>query len=221
LWRLVRDDPKALTSSYTELWNKLSEELDGVDIVKMRRGNGVPRIFYEVRDQFNDNPNPIGLNFLMRTCVNGIVRFNDKGHFNNSFHLSRRGMKPERFAAIVEQWSPVLDGVDFQCRDYREVLSETRAGDFVYLDPPYAGTKQRYSAEFENKDLFEELEKLNRKGVKWALSFDGKRGDNDFTHDVPTEIYTTRLYLHSGNSAVKKVLSGPVERVEETLYLNY
>ena len=221
LWRLVRDEPGTLIKTYSDQWGKLSRELDSVDIRTMTRGNGIPRVFYEIRDEFNKSPNAIGLNFLMRTCVNGIVRFNDKGHFNNSFHLSRRGMMPNRFASVVNAWTPILKGVDFQCKDYREVLAEARSGDFVYLDPPYAATRQRYSTVFEIKHLFTELERLNHRGVKWALSFDGKRGGSDFTHNVPQDLYKTRAYLHSGNSAVKKVLSGPLERVEEALYLNY
>lgn len=221
LWRLVRDEPDTLLDAYSAKWNELAQELDSVDVNTMTRGNGIPRVFYDVRDGFNASPNAIDLNFLMRTCVNGIVRFNDKGCFNNSFHLSRRGMMPERFSSVIRDWTKVLQGVDFQCKDYREVLAEAQTGDFVYLDPPYAGTKQRYSTVFETEQLFVELERLNQRGVKWALSFDGKRGTSDFTQNVPKDIYKTRQYLHSGNSAVKKVLSGPLERVDEALYLNY
>ena len=46
----------------------------------------------------------------MRTCVNGIVRFSKKGDFNNSFHLSRKGMLPPRFAKIVRDWSAHIQG---------------------------------------------------------------------------------------------------------------
>jgi DNA adenine methylase len=65
------------------------------------------------------------------------------------------------------------------------------------------------------------LESLNRRGVPWALSFDGRRGGKDFTCDLPRGMYRRHLLLSSGNSAVGKVLNGPVERVEESLYLNY
>jgi len=221
LWRLVRDDPTSLISAYATEWKRLNEELSVVDVASMTRGNGIPRVFYEIRDRFNDAPNAIDLNFLMRTCVNGIVRFNDKGHFNNSFHLSRRGMMPARFDATVKAWHPVLQGVDLLNDDYKNILSQATEGDFVYLDPPYAGTKQRYSSLLEPDELFGELEKLNSRGVLWALSFDGKRGNTDMTHNVPAELFMNHVYLHSGNSAIKKVLNGPIEKVEETLYLNY
>lgn len=221
LWQLIQSDPDRLIEAYSATWGELNAELDEVDLSTMTRGNGIPTIFYSVRDRFNTSPNPVDLNFLMRTCVNGIVRFNDKGEFNNSFHLSRRGMQPNRFAKAVEAWTPKLAGINFENRDYREVLEQARCGDFVYLDPPYAGTAQRYSRLLRPSELFCELEGLNSKGVKWALSYDGKRGTLDLTHDVPRDLFKRRKYLSSGNSAVNKVLNGPIENVEEALYLNY
>ena len=222
LWKLVRDHPGDLVKVYTAEWWRLYNELDNVDISTITRGNGIPKVFYEVRDRFNQHQSPSDLNFLMRSCVNGIVRFNDKGEFNNSFHLSRRGMEPKRFSSIVAAWHKTIQGVEFKSVDYKEILSDAKRGDFVYLDPPYAGTTaQRYSKRLIPNELFHELERLNKRGVLWAMSYDGKRGDLDFTHNVPSSLYERRLYLASGNSAVKKVLSGPVELVEETLYLNF
>jgi len=221
LWKIIRDDPDYLIENYQSEWTKLNVELDEFNLSKMTRGNGVPRTFYIARDRFNQRPNPIDLNFLMRTCVNGIVRFNAQGEFNNSFHLSRRGMTPERFAVGIKSWQPILQGVELTSHDYREVLDRANRGDFVYLDPPYAGNKQRYAKSLPPEDLFIELEKLNNRGVCWALSYDGRRGGQDLTYDVPKSLFKTRHYLRSGNSAVKKVLSGPIEKVEEALYLNY
>ncbi len=221
LWKMIRDDPAYLIEQYRFEWNKLNTELDEFNLSKMVRGKGIPKTFYAARDRFNQRPNAVDLNFLMRTCVNGIVRFNGRGEFNNSFHLSRRGMKPESFAAVIKSWQPILQGVELTNHDYEEVLDRANRGDFVYLDPPYAGNKQRYAKSLSPQKLFIELEKLNNRGVNWALSYDGLRGDKDLTYDIPKSLFKTRHYLHSGNSAVKKVLSGPIERVEEALYLNY
>ena len=54
-----------------------------------------------------------------------------------------------------------------------------------------------------------------------ALSFDGRRGEQSLIHDVPKSIYKRHTLLSSGASAVNKVLNGPVQAVEESLYLNY
>ena len=62
---------------------------------------------------------------------------------------------------------------------------------------------------------------LNQRDVKWALSFDGKRGDIDLSYNVPEDLYKRKMLIASGNSAIGKVLNGPIEQVHESLYLNY
>jgi len=221
LWRLVQSDPEKVVSDYKRQWRSLQEELAGIDVAAMKKGNGLPQYYYAVRSRFNQSNDPLDLSFLMRTCVNGIVRFNDEGAFNNSFHLSRKGMEPARFAHAVQSWHQVIQGVRFVCQDYAETVAEAESGDFVYFDPPYAGNRQRYIEGLDLARFFKTLDELNSRGVKWALSFDGRRGGVDLTHEVPTSLYKRRLFLNSGNSAVGKVLNGPVEAVEESLYLNY
>ena len=221
LWRLVRDGPSHVVSSYTYEWQRLSDELDSLDPRQIGRSAGIPCVFYEIRERFNNNPNALDLNFLMRTCVNGIARFNGRGDFNNSFHLTRRGMNPDRFKAIVNAWHPILQGVEIQNCDYKVVLDLAQQGDFVYLDPPYAHSKHRYMDSLSPTELFTQLEILNSRGVRWAMSFDGRRGEKDLTYEVPVGLFNRHFYLYGGNSPVKKVLEGPIENVEESLYLNY
>ncbi len=196
-----------MVRDYERQWGRLQQAL--------------PEYFYGVRERFNRDQDPLDLSFLMRTCVNGIVRFNKEGEFNNSFHLSRKGMEPARFEGVVNTWAARLEGVEFFCQDYEATLAEARSSDFVYLDPPYAGNKQRYAQDLDLERFFATLEALNSREVKWAWSFDGRRGERDLSHPVPKELYRRHLFLSSGNSAVGKVLNGPIEKVKESLYLNY
>jgi DNA adenine methylase len=221
LWRLIQCSPDEVVASYRAESDALNEELNGLEIGNLPPRARLPAHFYKVRDRFNRTGSPLDLLFITRTCVNGIVRFNDKGEFNNSFHLSRRGMEPARFERTVRSWQVALRGVEFACQDYAETLGSAEPGDFVYFDPPYAGNKQRYISGLDLSRFFSELEKLNSRGVRWALSFDGRRGERDLIHDVAKSLYKRHLLLASGNSAVRKVLSGPVEAVQESLYLNY
>ena len=220
-WKLVQDSPSLLVKNYANQWKQLQKELDLLSGKHVEPRSGVPKYFYKVRKRFNKESNPLDLNFLMRTCVNGIVRFNGDGEFNNSFHLSRRGMLPSRFENIVSSWHSVLKGTTFLCQDYEATLAEAKEGDFVYLDPPYAGNHQRYIEDLDLERFFTVLDELNGRDVKWALSFDGQRGDIDLTHEVPSSLFKSHIYLSSGNSAVHKVLNGPIEKVQESLYLNY
>lgn len=221
LWRLIQSSPSQVVENYYIQWTALNAELDGLDRKKLASGHRLPAYFYKVRDRFNRNNDPLDLNFIMRTCVNGIVRFNGNGRFNNSFHLSRRGMNPTSFERVVSSWVRAIEGVDLVCQDYTLTLDRAEKGDFVYLDPPYAGNKQRYIDDLDLVRFFANLDMLNDRGVKWALSFDGRRGDLNLVHNVPNSLYKRHMLLSSGNSAVNKVLNGPIEAVQESLYLNY
>jgi len=220
-WKIVKANPLSLIADYEEKWNKLDKELNSYNSNTLPIDKKIPETFYSIRDSFNETKNPYDLNFIMRTCVNGIVRFNNKGFFNNSFHLSRRGMHPKRFKLIVESWHDRIRNVEFVTQDYTEAVKEAGSSDFIYFDPPYTSNKQRYIADLDVDIFFNTLEQLNSKGVKWGLSFDGIRGQTNLIHNVPKEIYKNHYLIHSGKSAVHKVLNGHVEDVAESFYTNF
>lgn len=206
-WTLVKENPQQLVNYYKNEWTFLQ--------------NDFPAYFYDVRDRFNANPNGMDLSFLTRTCVNGIVRFNKNGDFNNSIHLSRRGMTPEKFESIVYSWTKRLENVAFKNEDYREVLSGCKSGDLVYFDPPYASSNNRYIQNLDLEAFFKELELLNLKGVKWLLSFDGSRGDLELEYPVPQNLYKNKYEMANGNSTLRQVLGKSQEKVTEMLYTNF
>lgn len=207
LWRQVAETPDRVVADYRAAWTALQADLPGH--------------FYAVRDRFNAAPNPADLNFLLRTCVNGIVRFNEAGAFNNSFHLSRPGMHPDRFAAVVRRWHARLRGVDIRDGDFARTVADAGPDDFVYLDPPYVGTRNRYQTGPDPDRLVAVLEGLTARGVRWALSYDGRRGDRAYAEALPPEVYRRKIRLATGPSAIGKVLNAASEAVEESLYLNY
>lgn len=206
-WRLLQADPSSIKVHYRDQWTELQKDRPGY--------------FYKVRQRFNEDPNPLDLNFLMRTCVNGAVRFNAKGLFNSSFHLSRPGMHPDLFDKIADQWHPRLNGVEFHQGDYELTVKSAGPRDVVYLDPPYAGSRNRYVSDIDVERLFRVLEDLNSRGVKWLLSFDGIRGDSDLQYPVPTSLFQRHLLLNTGHSLMSKVLNGVIKEVSESLYLNF
>lgn len=207
LWNEIKNRPEQLSAGYKERWNRLQKE--GYEA------------YYDIRDNYNKYHSPVDLLFLSRTCVNGLIRFNQNGDFNNSLHHTRPGISPEKLDKIIKEWSAHIQGTSFVYGDYRDTTKNIKSGDFVYLDPPYFHTKGRYYGTIDFGDFIDYLQLLNLKGVKFALSFDGTRGDDDFTVQIPKELYKRHVLIPSGNSSFKKLMYKENVQVNESLYLNW
>jgi DNA adenine methylase len=207
LWKAIQSDHEKIAGQYNQRWERLQNEDH--------------RVFYEIRDRFNKYHDPADLLFLSRTCVNGLIRFNKAGEFNNSLHYTRKGIEPSRLKSILASWSGRLQGIEFRNGDYWETTQDIEKDDFIYLDPPYLNTKGRYYGTIEYGRFLQYLQWLNKQKVKYALSFDGRRGDTDYSIEVPRELYQRHIMLPSGNSSFKKVMDKKCEPVLESLYLNY
>jgi len=207
LWKKIKEHPEELAESYKERW-------------KLRQEDGY-QVFYNIRDRFNKSNNPQDLLFLSRTCVNGLIRFNKKGEFNNSLHHTRPGISPDKLGKIILDWSRRIQGITFISSDYRETLATAQKGDVVYLDPPYFHTKGRYFGTIEYDAFLSCLEDLNAHDIKYILSFDGVRGDNNYLVHLPKDLYKRHELIPSGYSSFKKVMDKQQQVVLESLYLNW
>ena len=76
LWRLIQSDYEELYEEYKIRWERMQTESH--------------LVFYEIRDSYNEKQDSNDLLFLSRTWVNGLIRFNKKGEFNNSLHHTRK-----------------------------------------------------------------------------------------------------------------------------------
>ncbi len=206
-WKIVQNNPQKVIEYYTNEWNRLQK--DGYNV------------FYDIRSRFNIYKSPLDLLFLSRTCVNGLIRFNTEGNFNNSFHHTRKGIDPKRLEKIVIEWHKRIANVQFICGDYRETTQTATKNDIIYLDPPYENTKGRYYGTINYEHFYKYLEELNRKEIKYVLSFDGIRGEKEYETGIPKELYVKKYMLQSGNSSFKKVMDKSNEQVYEALYLNW
>jgi len=131
--------------------------------------------YYEVRERFNKEHNPLDFLFLNRAGFNGLIRFNQKGKYNVPFCR-----KPERFrqsyiTKIVNQVAMVqkiMYGKDwtFIVADWRDVLNLTNDNDFVYLDPPYIGRNTDYFSKWNEHDAEELASTVQLLSCGYALS---------------------------------------------------
>lgn len=97
--------------------------------------------YIELRTKFNSNltknnlENAAQFLFLNKTSFNGMYRENSKGEFNVPFN-NKENLKlfdKKQFLANSE----ALESASLSVANYREAVSEARAGDLVYFDPPY------------------------------------------------------------------------------------
>lgn len=205
IWQLVKSNPKVVADEYRKRWGYLQKNKDFG--------------YYKIRRHFNATRNPHDFLFLTRTCVMGCVRFNSQGNFNQGFHPNRPGINPLSLHLIAHEWSRVIKHVTFKHGDYREILQYARAGDCVFLDPPYAGTKGQYMpVTFQLDDFLKELDELNRRGVHWVFTYDGHLKTTK--RMVPRDLYSVRYKLNTGQSSLKRVVSGTQEEVSDSLYTN-
>lgn len=151
LWRCIQNYPIALCE---ELENIVSNYL-------YFDWDGRKEFFLDLRKSFNEKKDFLtGINtdvrmaaeflFLNKTCFNGLWRTNTKGEFNTPFgkptNLDREpNIYDKNNIILLSEW---IKGVEFICRDYKDVIGDDVAGNvLVYMDPPYRGTWTDYSKE--------------------------------------------------------------------------
>lgn len=114
--------------------------------------------------------------YLNRNCFNGIYRLNEKGEFNVPM-----GIRPGAYfrrsdlalCSSLLQKAQLLDG------DFSRTLKCVRAGDFVYLDPPFALESRRVFRQYGLKSfstndvprLAESLCRIVRLGADFLVSY--------------------------------------------------
>ena len=208
LWNAVKNRPKEVADYYKILWTEMNKNDD----------KAIKRAYFEnVRERYNKEWNPLDFMFIMRTTTNGMPRYNSKGEFNNSFHITRNGINPDTLEKIIFEWSDLLNknNVEFRYCSYIEI--EPQENDFIYMDPPYANTKGMYFDKFDNQEFFVLMKTIP---CGYAFSYNGTSGNENHTYDVPTDLYNEHVYIKSGNSSFKRIKEVAKDAiVYESLYL--
>lgn len=115
--------------------------------------------------------------YLNRFCFNGLYRTNTAGNFNVPYGGERSGTLPtiEQLKSI----STVLKRAKLVRGSFENTLQQTKSGDFVYLDPPYAINSRRVFNEYSNvrfgvtelKSLRYQLMDLDSRGIPFLVSY--------------------------------------------------
>lgn len=212
--KMAIESPNELVNSYADVWNE-----------QFSFPKGSVEHFYKVREDFNNgNQTPANMLYLLARCVKGSVRYGSNGHFNQSPDKRRNGTSPNTLRGNVHAISYYLKGrTQFMSKDYREVLEKCRPGDIVYMDPPYQGVSNvrdsRYFSGIDFHDFVEALYGLNRRGIDFLVSYDGKCGDKQYGEELPSELSLHKVLLKAGLSS-QSILLGKKELTYEALYVS-
>ncbi len=131
--------------------------------------------YYEVRERFNKNSDPLDFLFLNRSCFNGMMRFNKTNDFNVPY-----GHKPQRFSKayitkIVNQVAYIEYQIKnndwkFICQPFEDTINMANEKAFIYCDPPYIGRHVDYYDSWDEDSELLLYKALNESNINFMLS---------------------------------------------------
>ena len=223
---LLKPSHAVLTDTSAELIDTflaVRDEVDAlIELLRRHQAQHIESYYYEVRSQ---NPQARAeraarLIYLNKTGFNGLYRVNSRGIFNVPFgHRANPTILNE---ASLRAASMALQKAELHARDFRDLPTVARKGDFIYFDPPYQPLSKTASftsytsgsfGEQDQRDLADLYAKLDRRGCLLMLS----------NSDTPLirELFA-RFHIHCV-SARRMINSNGKKRgpVSELVVLNY
>lgn len=210
----VRDNPEELM----QLIVNYASHFDGLE------KDDKKLYFYELRENFNKHVQSTDSSALLyvlnKLCFNGLYRENSRGLFNVPFGNKSRfpEFNPTDFLEVSEKLSNTV----IEVNDFESAVENARAGDFVYLDPPYipidvTSSFTSYSSGGFSLDdqrrLADLMEKLRERGVNALLS-------NSSTA-VTAEIYKSMKQVKIYAPRMVSAKTSGRGAIEELLIMNY
>lgn len=162
--------------------------------------------------------------YLNRTGFNGLYRVNSRNEFNVPYgkYANPRVCDKDLIHFVSDYLSS--SKVEFRNEDFRKVIARARAGDFLYVDPPYAplddaaSTFTSYTSDgFGYQDLLDlqaALDRATERGATWLLSNVKSRATMRLFPKVRyrvTEVQVTRPInsCADGRGSVPEILVSP------------
>lgn len=224
---VINDINKSLINAYTQIANNPDEFLDAVNMLDNEMWDDGKAYYYSIREHYNDKLMREEFDielaalfvFINKHCFNGLYRVNGKGLFNVPYNKSRKASVDKK--AIVET-SKYLRSINIINGDFENACRNAQAGDFVFIDSPYAPlkptsfesyTKEGFDVESHRRlaNLFDEL---SERGCYCMLT-------NHNTEFI-NELYGNKGYSIDVVSVKRMINSDASNRVgEEVIIYNY
>lgn len=164
--------------------------------------------YERIKARYNAEPNGADLLFLCRSCYGGVVRFRKSDGYMSTPCGAHTPITPESFARRVQVWRRRTAGTTFEQLDFREAMQRSGHGDLVYCDPPYAHSQTilYQGQDFDLDRLMDEIASCKERGVRVALSIDGKKksGRVHCRLDLPDGLFEREVFVNCGRSMLRR-----------------
>lgn len=196
-------------------------------IASLKKHENTPDYFYQLRAKDRNKRNYSRLCavtkasrmiYLNRTCFNGLYRVNSRGELNAPFgHYKNPQICNEPNIREISEFLS-SHNIEILQADFEEVLSRAKAGDFVYLDPPYdpvtdTASFTGYVAGGFDREQQRRLkaccDRLNEAGVKFLLSNSSTEFILDLYKDYRIDFVDAKRNINckgNGRGSVQEVL---------------
>lgn len=187
--------------------------------------------YINLRNDYNTTKEWHKLFVLCCYAFNFAVRFNSKGGFNMTSGVGRSTYNESIKQRLLDFTNHIQKlNMEFINKDFRNIdLSYLGENDFVYIDPPYLITTASYNenggwTDKDEKELYDLLDKLNNKNIKFAFSnvIVHKGNENTTLIEWAKKYNTYMLNMRYDNTwGATRKKEGKVKETIEVLITNY
>lgn len=224
---VINDINRALINAYRQICENPEEFICEVNRLDSELWEDGKAYYFSLREQYNDKlmreefdiELAALLVFINKHCFNGLYRVNGKGLFNVPYNNSR---KTSIDADAIRATSKYLKKVTILEGDFQSACEHASAGDFIFLDSPYAPlnptsfesyTKEGFDIE-SHKRLAELFDELTQRGCYCMLT--------NHNTELIRELYGGKGYRMDVVSVKRMINSDASKRVgEEIIICNY
>lgn len=192
-WNLLKEDHEKVIKYYEKVITEYYKDRN--------------KIYNMIKEQYNNNPNPLDLMIISRTCYGGVLRFTLEKKISTPIG-PHKPISPETFKKRALEWKYRIKNTTFINEDYGFLMAKANEDDLIYCDPPYIDSQKILygSQSFNFEDLILKIQKAKKNGAKIALSIDGKKksGKKNIDIDLPAGLFEREIYLNCGSSMLKR-----------------
>ena len=224
---VINDINRALINAYQMICEHPQEFLQEIKSLDAEMWEDGKEYYYSLREHYNDKLMKEEFDvelaalfvFINKHCFNGLYRVNGKGLFNVPYNNSRRSSVDEQSIMEISEY---LRNVTIISGDFEAACEGAGAGDFVFIDSPYAPlnptsfesyTKEGFDIESHKRlaDLFDDL---TARGCYCMLT--------NHNTELINELYGNKGYRIDVVSVKRMINSDASNRVgEEVIICNY